>query len=144
MSAPEWPGNRARRRTVPPPPPPPAPIALPARHPRKAPVEAPAKAPVIVTAKKPSKRASKGAPNSTQHTGGIAPSAIRENAEIRIRQLRGQIRQDCEALANTASRWGTRIAEGEVPRHDAEFMTIALMLAANCTALATLMRLIKS
>lgn len=73
----------------------------------------------------------------------VAPTAIRDAAETRIRYLRGQIRQDCEALANSAKAIGKRIEAGETPRQDGEFAVIAHRLDQDCASLYELLRLTK-
>jgi hypothetical protein len=86
------------------------------------------------------------APREAGQTIALRPpasSAIRDAAETRIRHLRGQVRQDCEALANTAKSLGRRIEAGETPRQSGEFTSIAHQLDQTCASLYELLRLVK-
>lgn len=72
-----------------------------------------------------------------------APTAIRDAAETRIKQLRGQIRQDCAALANSVMAVGRRIEAGETPRQEGEFGVLARRLDQDCASLYECLRLTK-
>jgi hypothetical protein len=70
-----------------------------------------------------------------------AGTAIRDAADARIVQLRGQIRQDAAALSNSAAAIGRRIEAGETPRQEGEFMQVAHRLDQNCASLYECLRL---
>lgn len=72
----------------------------------------------------------------------VSPAALRDGAETRVKYLKGQVRQDCAALANSAVAISRRIERGEVPRQDGEFSIIAHRLDQDLASLFELLRLL--
>lgn len=159
MNAPQWPVTRSRRIGFTPPPVKapvqasipapangkvhPAPIVIPPRRKAVQPPAPVAATPLAARTPPPVLPLSPVADEGAAKAPRIAPTAIRDAADTRIAQLRGQIGQDCAALANTALAIGRRIAAGETPRQEGEFMVIARRLDQDCASLYECLRLTK-